>query len=455
MFDLINNFWRNNIMLRRIAILTVITVPLQFAMVTAASADFITITDAEQYVGAGTGYSSDRTDHRVIDEFIPDPPQGPGDADLNVSLAQYGVSVSGSLTSVFEEYRFTANGSGTASSEWGDGPSGSQAVNGGSGSVFVLRFTCVSTPAYVHVKGQIQAKIDGSTHLYPEETSTYVKLSSDNEGTLTNLWEISLDGTNTENTLPVDQGLWLEAGTKYILEAFAGSGTMAEPDHSGPNSRSAKFLFTATIDESDDSNRYYLKDYLPLEEGITWNYLQTYADGHKNYEVHCIAGTQLINDIVTHKMWEFDSGELDWNDYAYGCITWTKEGLTKYKSVRSDGSYTLIVPPLIRFPASIRLGDTFKHSCEITEYDQYDHIVATWPYSIELTLEGVEDVEVLAGSFTRCLKLSGTEVDEGQEAEIIYWLALGVGEVKRIFPDEEERELIYFTDQGKTYYPND
>jgi hypothetical protein len=442
-------------MLYRITILTVTALFLQLAMVTSTSADLITVTDAEQQVGAGIGYFSNGTDYKVIDEFIPDPPQGPGDADLNVSLTQYGVPVSGSLVSVFEEYRFTANGSSTASSEWGDGPSGSQATHGGSGSVFVLRFTSISSPAYLHVKGEVQAKMDGSTNLYPEETSAYVKLSSDDEGILTKLWEVALDGTDAENTLPVDQGLWLEAGTKYVLEASAGSGTIAEPDHPGPNSRSAKFSLTATIDESEDSNRYYLKDYLPLEEGITWNYLQTYADGHKNYEVQCIGGTQLIDDIVTHKMWEFDSGELEDCDYWYECIAWTKEGLTEYKSVSSDGSYNISDPPLIWFPASIRLGETFKHSCEITEYDKYDRVVATWPYSIELTLERVEDIEVLAGNFTQCLRFFGTEVDEGQEAEIIYWLAPGVGEVKRAFPDDEERELIYFTNRGKTYYPAD
>jgi len=442
-------------MLRRITILIVIALFLQLTVVTTTLADLITVTDAEQQVGAGIGYHTDGIDNRYIDELIPDPPQGPGNADLNISLAKYGVCVSASLVSMFEEDHFTANGSSAASSEWGDGPSEAQDVHGGDGSLFALHFISGLLPVYLHIKGQISASMDGSTHLYPEETSAFVRLSSDEGGILTKLWEVAIDGRNSENSLPVDQGLWLETSHKYVIEAFAETGTTAAPDHSGPNSRSAEFSLTINIDESEDSDRFYLKEYLPLEEGILWNYLQTYADGHKNYEVHCIGGTQLIDDIVTHKMWEFDSGELNWYDYAYECVAWTKEGLTEYKSIISDGSYNISNPPEIRFPASIRIGETFKHSGEITEYDQYNRIVSLQPYGIELTLEGIEDVEVLAGSFARCLKLSGTEVDEGQESEIIYWLAPGVGEVKRIYPDEEERELIYFTGRGKTYCPVD
>ena len=431
------------------------TVPLQFAKVTATSADLVTITNAEQQIGAGIGYQTDGIDHRFIDELIPDPPQGLTDADLNISLAQYGVSVSGSLASVFEDGRFTANGSSTASSEWGNNPSGADDVHGGSGASFTLRFTKGSTPAHLHIIGQTSVSMDRFPNIYPEETFAYVRLSTDDGGTLTRLWQVALDGRDDETSLAFDHGLWLEDDTQYVFEAYSQSGTRTNSEHSELNSRTAGFSLTATVDESDSSDRYFLKDYFPLAGGIVWSYLQTYADGHKNYETHCIGGTQLINDVMTHKMWEFDSGELEDCGYWYECMAWTEEGLTTYKSVCSDGTCFICDPPLIRFPASIRIDETFKHSCEITEYDKYDRITAAWPYSIELTLERVEDIEVLAGNFTQCLWLSGTEIDEGQEAEIIYWLAPGVGEIKRVFPDEEERELIYFTERGKTYYPDD
>jgi hypothetical protein len=438
---------------RRITILTVIALFLQPITVSIARADLITITGAEQFVAAGIGHKTGDTDHRYVDELIPDPPQGLGDADLNISLAQYGVSVSGSLASVFENGRITANGSGTASSEWGNNPSEADDVHGGSGASFTLHFTADSTPAYLHISGQISVHMDRFPNLHPDETLAYVRFSADDGGALTRLWQVELDGQDDEISLTFEHGLWLQSGRNYVLEAYAETGTTADQEHTELNSRTAAFSLSATIDQSDSSDRYFLKDYLPLTDGTVWNYLQTYSDGHKDYEVHCIGGTQLINDIMTHKMWQFDSGELYDHDYSYESLAWTQEGLKIYKLVCSDGSYLMYDPPSIRFPASIRIGETFRHSCEITQYDSSGHVVGSRPYGIELTFEGIEDVKVLAGSFARCLKLSGKEVDEGHEAEIIYWLASGIGEVKRVFPDDEERELIYFTGRGKIYYP--
>jgi hypothetical protein len=428
---------------------------LQLVMVTATSADLIKVTNAEQQVGVGIGYQTDGIDHRFIDELIPDPPQGFGDADLNISLAQYGVSVSGSLASVFEEGRFTANGSSTASSKWDDYPSEADDVHGGSGVSFVLHFTKGSTQAYLHITGQISVGMDRYPNLYPEETLVYVRLSTDNGGTLTRLWQVTLDGRDDETSLMFDHGLWLESSQNYVLEAFTETGTTSALEYSELNSRTAAFSMAANIDENDSSDRYFLKDYFPLAEGITWNYLQTYADGHKNYEVFCIGGIEQINDAMTHKRWQFDSGELYDHDYSYESLAWTKEGLNLYKIVYSDGSYSICDPPAIEAPVSIRIGETFKHSCTMTEYDAAGNLISSWPYGRELTLEGIENIEVLAGSFAQCLKLSGKFTEEESESQVTIWLAPGIGPVKSIFPDNEESELISLTSQGKTYCPAD
>ncbi|MBN2592756.1 MAG: hypothetical protein JXA81_04550, partial [Sedimentisphaerales bacterium] len=332
-------------MLRRIIILTVTAVYLQLTTAATARADLITITDAEQCVGAGIGYKTKDIDNRYIDEIIPDPPQGLGDADINISLAQYGVSVSGSLASVFEDDRFTANGSSIASSQWGSNPSEADDVHGGSGASLILHFTKGSTPAYLHITGQISVNIDRFPNIHPEETLAYVRLSTDDGGTQTRLWQVELNGRDDETTLVFDYGLWLEDDTQYVFEAYSESGTRAGSEHSELNSRTAAFSIAATIDESEYSNRYYFKDYVPLKEGITWNYLQTYADGHKNFEVFCIGGTEQINDTVTHKRWQFDSGELYDHDYSYESLAWTQEGLKLYKIVYSNGSYSICDPP--------------------------------------------------------------------------------------------------------------
>ena len=199
---------------------------------------------------------------------------------------------------------------------------------------------------------------------------------------------------------------------------------------------------------------YLLKQYYPLSEGKTWNYLQTYEDGHKNYEVHCIGGSGEVDDVTANREYEFDSGELEYYNYAYNCLAWTKEGLKTYKGVCSDGTYNLYDPPAIVLPRMIRIGEAFSSEGTRTYYDVDGNETDSWEYSIELTLEGVEDIEVPAGSFDGCLKFSGNEVDEGEEADLTLWLAPGIGEVKREL-GTEVRELISFTEHNTTYHPGD
>jgi len=201
---------------------------------------------------------------------------------------------------------------------------------------------------------------------------------------------------------------------------------------------------------------YLLKQYYPLSEGKTWNYLQTYADGHKNYEVYCIGGTEKIDGKAADKLWDFDSGNFEEGepDYRYDCMAWTKDGLQEYMEVCSDGSHATYDPPMIRLPHMIRVGTTFKHTSTRTEYDADGNKVGSWPCSIEITLEGEEDIEVLAGSF-RCLRFSWVDKEGDEEGDKeTHWLSPRIGEVKEIGP-EADRELISFTEHNTTYHPGD
>lgn len=418
-----------------------------------AMAGLITVTDAEQGVGGGIGYSSAGVDYPYVDQLIPDPPQGPGDAKLDISLTQYGVSILWSLASVFGEDYVIATGSGTASSDWDDHPTDADDVHGGGGSRFAIDFATGSVPVYLRIKGRLMITIVGSADFHPEETFTYVKLSSRNGQILTKIWELALDGRDTETLVPIKHGLWLDTNQNYVLDAYAESGTTATPDHTGPNSRKAQFSITVTFSDSATSDVYFLREYFPLVEGVTRNYLQTYSDGRKNYEVHCVGGTELADGVVTHKEWEFDSGELEYYDYFYECMAWTKEGLRIYKTVASDGSHVTCSPPAIVLPASIRVGQTFRHSCTLTDRDSYGSAIGSWSYSMEMTLEGEEDITVKAGRFPGCLKFSGTEEDEGEVSRFSIWYAPGIGEVRSLFHGTESRELISLTRRGKTYSP--
>lgn len=206
------------------------------------------------------------------------------------------------------------------------------------------------------------------------------------------------------------------------------------------------------LKESAEGGQYGLKKYLPLSEGITWNYLQQYQDGSKNYEVYCVGGTEEVEGQVTKKYWGFDSGSLEDFEIVYGCKAWTRDGLISYKTVYSDGSYVICDPPM-SIPLHMGLGDTLENESVCREYDSNGNVVNTWNYIEELTLEAEEDITVMAGTFVGCLRFSGSEHEDGNLYEFTIWLAPGIGEVKRVFPDSEERELISFTKGGTTYYP--
>ena len=202
-----------------------------------------------------------------------------------------------------------------------------------------------------------------------------------------------------------------------------------------------------------DAQRYDLKPYSPLRKGITWNYLQTYNDGSKNYEVYCIGGTETVNGKVTKKIWEFDSGELAFYDHSYDCKAWTTEGLKLYKSATSAGDYTIYDPPAVILPVTMRVGRTFQYTSTRTEYDPSGIVTSTGPFIIELTLMGKETITVRSGQYN-CLKLSGREFDM-QWWDFTIWLAPGVGEVKRVYTGVEDRELLSFTREDTTRYPVD
>lgn len=202
-----------------------------------------------------------------------------------------------------------------------------------------------------------------------------------------------------------------------------------------------------------EAQQYKLSKYYPLKQGITWIYLQTYGDGAKNYETFCVGGTETFNGTVAQKRWEFDSGEVGYFDHDYNAQAWTKEGLKVFKGAQSDGYYSLYSPPSIVFPAKMSLGETFRHSSIHTRYDPEGNVVNTEDFTIEVTFIGVEDVTVRAGRFTKCLKFSVREFDEGEWTENTFWLATGVGKVKSVNVDGDIIELLAYTKGSKTYYP--
>lgn len=236
---------RKRIMMRQ----NVMVVLIQLTWSTTILAGTVNMTSAEQQVGGEIGYMIGEVKHVAIERLVPELPKSLGDADLYAFMAQsdYCFSASASLTSLFDEAQLAVNGSTTVSSEWITPPSGSDDVHGGTGSSFLLYFSTGPLPTQFHIEGQISVDIVSYPSLHPEETFTYLKLSSSDANVTTTIWEESLDGTDIETLVTIDHNEWLLTNKNYILEAFAESGTVSSLTFPNSKSRIASFYFTSTF----------------------------------------------------------------------------------------------------------------------------------------------------------------------------------------------------------------
>lgn len=172
------------------------------------------------------------------------------------------------------------------------------------------------------------------------------------------------------------------------------------------------------------------KKYFPLNQGNSWTYSSEIdgTDGKVTYnETLIIKGKEIVNGVETVKMFEPD-GE-------YECIAADSEGIKIYKEV-VRGKYEIFKPPLALLP-NIGIGESRSYSINsdiyLTEGQKESKVKGTHWY--EVTFEAVEDVEVPAGVFTDCVKLSKIfiwKIENGNHGidTITVWLASGAGRVK-------------------------
>jgi len=232
---------------RKIIVQILIVLLIQCLSGTSTLGDLIIMTDAEQQVVGEIGYKSGVTNYLIEKQLDPNPnPQGLLSANLGVSFAHNGVTLSESLTTVFSGDQVTGNGTAFASAVWGSQPTGADDVHGGGGSIFSLYFTRESASAYFQVNGHIDIDLEDYLDLHPDEVYAYVRLSSAVGGPTTTIWEETTDGGSGDISMTFAHGLWLDAGKTYLLEAYAESGTMADLTYPDLKSRKASFSFTAT-----------------------------------------------------------------------------------------------------------------------------------------------------------------------------------------------------------------
>ena len=358
------------------------------------------MTGAEQQVGGEIYSTILGVDTLLQSQFDPTAPQGLANADLDVSLSNSGVSLLESLTSVFSGDQVTVEGIANARAEWGSQPTGATDVHGGGGSMFTLYFTRESSPAYFHVHGQIDIDLENYPDLHPEEVFVYVRLSSDSGSGMNTIWEETANGGSGDISWPVAHGLWLEDGKIYRLEAYAESGTMADPTHHGLKLRMASFSFTTAV------YGVSFPDYFPLDaashglktfqwtHGRTGSY-QSYISGTLTvpYTSGAIEGTGIVNMSDLSQLYATNDGsEVKWIAYAieteFGYIStdcsladhpasWTFSTVTD-DMLLDQGTYYFVDPSLTPCEMDNKQSLLFDIQDVSVPFGQYDDAVIIW-----------------------------------------------------------------------------
>ena len=213
--------------------------------------------------------------------------------------------------------------------------------------------------------------------------------------------------------------------------------------------------------------RYSLKKYFPLTEGATWTYMTVKTPDPNDIEVYSMAkiSDQNQNKGTIFRRFLVDSGEPP---YSYEDMNWTKNGLEVYKTGEKDllgvgGGHTLYDPPLMRFPASMTIGQAFEQTGIASEYvNGNENPIGSYNFTWKITLAGIENqnLETYIGTFSGCLRFEvefKTQDGNGatiEEEKWSFWLARGFGVVRSAeVPGPEHTEILSFTKGTKTYYP--
>ncbi|MFH1127840.1 MAG: hypothetical protein V1699_00305 [Candidatus Omnitrophota bacterium] len=165
-----------------------------------------------------------------------------------------------------------------------------------------------------------------------------------------------------------------------------------------------------------------LMDYYPLKNGNIWIYEK---EGGIIIKEEAIVGGDGCSLETTVK--------IVCSDGSYRCLSVDSEGV---KSHKEFGAYdTVIYPePLMLFPFDIEDKKSYKGKQKYLV--QEDNASLEGLNSYEIQFVGKEDVVVPAGEFADCIKILETSSWEEGETygadKVFYWLARGIGIVKKV-----------------------
>ncbi|MCP3868501.1 MAG: hypothetical protein GY703_10465 [Gammaproteobacteria bacterium] len=180
-----------------------------------------------------------------------------------------------------------------------------------------------------------------------------------------------------------------------------------------------------------DNPVYDLGGYFPLKTGQTWIY-DVKIEGAAEWdhiEKVVNRGAATVNDIPTVYRAYYDP------DYSVGSAPYEADYLafddqfffwvahhTYYNWESTDLLGLYVSNPPIQFPRRLAIGESVT---SVTDVIDPGGTVST--FSLTVTLEGLEDITVPAGSYNQCLRLKFVENDDTIE---YFWWAPGVGEVR-------------------------
>jgi hypothetical protein len=194
-------------------------------------------------------------------------------------------------------------------------------------------------------------------------------------------------------------------------------------------------IIMLTIAGCGDAGKTNDGDFFPLNQDITWEYDVVVFDGSGNImerrdgTVSNLAKVELANNIVTPQKYHTEASN------AQHQVTQTSS--TEFISQDKDGIFRLATQKENEVPAvGMRLYYILKPikvgaTKEYTYADTYQSI----------TIDSINDiVNVQAGTFKDCLKVSFTAKDKFGTYQNTSWYAPNIGRIKRIviFPNQNK-----------------
>ena len=208
------------------------------------------------------------------------------------------------------------------------------------------------------------------------------------------------------------------------------------------------FKLAVIVSVASSAFAYEIEQYYPLGQGDSWTY--TTIEDEKMQKVTLkIEGEQIIDGKSAVKV--FFRGD------KYQLMGLDSEGVKIYKDFSED-ECEVYSPPMINVP-HMAMGENKEYSFVGISYDLEGKRIEEGHNTIKVRLEAIEDVKVVAGKFSGCLRYRSMQEVKMENRDFIermictVWLAPDVGMIKKVCVEdgynEEEKKPEISTQQSE------